>query len=84
MRAIIQADENIRSIPKLELDAFFRCQNKFSRRRFWPEYYPILTQAAKFCVLADKGVRLKAARVRHDDTVPGSHAMQSAQRLYDR
>jgi len=60
MRAIVETDEDVRAITHLELNAFFRREQKFPRRTFRVENDPFFGQAAKPGVLPDERVRLKS------------------------
>src|SRR5216684_3266614 len=80
MCAVVEADNDIRAIADLKLDALFRRQMKFAVRPLRLKSNAFVIHIAVFAILPDQGICLKATGIGDDGMRPAGHAMQSTKR----
>src|SRR5438552_17820984 len=81
MCTLVETDHHISAIADLQLNGFFGCKMKLALGPFWLEGNALIVQIAKLSILLNERIRLEAARVRHNRSLPRAHLVQAAQRL---
>ena len=79
MRAVIQAENDLRVKTDLQLDTFFRGQQELPFAAFRQKGNAVIGQGAEFAVLADERIRLESAGIGEDGFLPARKPVQPAQ-----